>query len=125
RSAVHCTGYLDSIAVMRVDGEGEVAGEDRFLVLFTSTAYSAKPADITLLRRKVANIVKRAGLPDGGHAAKALVNIHDSYPRDELFQTTEEDLLRTARAILHLEERQRLRLFVRRDAFERFLSCLI
>ena len=35
------------------------------------------------------------------------------------------NLLRTAKAILHLGDRQRLRLFVRRDAFERFLSCLI
>src|SRR5438552_575656 len=125
RSTVHRPGYLDYIAVKRFNAKGEVAGEDRFLGLFTSTAYSANPADIPLLRRKVANIVKRAGLPAGGHAGKALVNILDSYPRDELFQTTEEDLLRTARAILHLEERQRLRLFVRRDAFERFLSCLI
>src|SRR5438477_3571939 len=125
RSTVHRSGYLDYIAVKRFNAKGEVAGEDRFLGLFTSTAYSANPADIPLLRRKVANIVKRAGLPAGGHAAKALVNILDSYPRDELFQTTEEDLLQTARAILHLEERQRLRLFVRRDAFERFLSCLI
>src|SRR5213078_2368234 len=93
RSTVHRPGYLDYIAVKRFNAKGEVAGEDRFLGLFTSTAYSANPADIPLLRRKVANIVKRAGLPAGGHAGKTLVNILDSYPRDELFQTTEEDLL--------------------------------
>src|SRR6266404_5132299 len=125
RSTVHRPGYLDYIAVKRFNAKGEVAGEDRFLGLFTSTAYSANPAEIPLLRRKIANVVKRAGLPPGGHASKALLNIMETYPRDELFQTTEEDLLRTAKAILHLEERQRLRLFVRRDAFERFLSCLI
>ena len=125
RSTVHRPGYLDYIAVKRFNDKGEVVGEDRFLGLFTSTAYSANPEDIPLLRRKVANVVKRAGLPVGGHAAKALVNILDTYPRDELFQTNDEDLLRTAKAILHLEDRQRLRLFVRCDAFERFLSCLI
>jgi glutamate dehydrogenase len=125
RSTVHRPGYLDYIAVKRFDDEGAVVGEDRFLGLFTSTAYSANPADIPLLRRKVASVVERAGLPAGGHAAKALANILDTYPRDELFQTNDADLLRTAKAILHLEERQRLRLFVRRDAFERFLSCLI
>ena len=125
RSTVHRPGYLDYIAVKRFSAKGEVAGEDRFLGLFTSTAYSANPADIPLLRRKVTNVVKRARLPARGHAGKALVNILATYPRDELFQTNEEDLLRTAKAILHLEERQRLRLFVRRDAFERFLSCLI
>src|SRR3989454_13389 len=125
RPTVLRPGYLAYTAVKRFNAKGEAAGEDRFLGLFPSTAYSASPADIPLLRRKVANIVKRAGLPAGGHAGKALVNILDGYPRDELFQTTEEDLLRIAKAILHLEERQRLRLFVRRDAFERFLSCLI
>src|SRR5215472_12799071 len=125
RSTVHRPGYLDYVAVKRFSDRGDVVGEDRFLGLFTSTAYSAMPADIPLLRRKVANVVKRAGLPPGGHAGKALINILDTYPRDELFQTNEDDLLRTAKAILHLEDRQRLRLFVRRDAFERFLSCLI
>jgi glutamate dehydrogenase len=125
RSTVHRPGYLDYIAVKRFDEAGGVVGEDRFLGLFTSTAYSASPAEIPLLRRKVTSVVERAGLPVGGHAAKALVNILETYPRDELFQTNDEDLLRTAKAILHLEERQRLRLFVRRDAFERFLSCLI
>jgi glutamate dehydrogenase len=125
RSTVHRPGYLDYIAVKRFNAKGEVAGEDRFLGLFTSTAYSAHPAEIPLLRRKIANVVKRAGLPPGGHASKALANILDTYPRDELFQTSEENLLRTSKAILHLEDRQRLRLFVRRDAFERFLCCLI
>ena len=125
RSTVHRPGYLDYIAVKRFNAKGDVVGEDRFLGLFTSTAYSANAAEIPLLRRKVANVIQRAGLPAGGHAGKALVNILDTYPRDELFQTNEEDLLRTAKAILHLGDRQRLRLFVRRDAFERFLSCLI
>jgi len=125
RSTVHRPGYLDYIAVKRFDAKGGVAGEHRFLGLFTSTAYSANAAEIPLLRRKVATVIKRAGLPAGGHAGKALVNILDTFPRDELFQTNDDDLLRTAKAILHLGDRQRLRLFVRRDAFERFLSCLI
>src|SRR5258708_33321592 len=100
---------------------GEVVGEDLFFGLFPSRAYSANPAEIPLLRRKIANVVKRAGLPPGGHASKALLNIMETYPRDELFQTGEEKLLRTSKAILPLEDRQRLRLFVRRDPFERFL----
>ena len=125
RSTVHRPGYLDYIAVKRFNAKGEVSGEDRFLGLFTSTAYSANPAEIPLLRRKIANVVARAGLQPGSHAGKALINILATYPRDELFQTTEDDLLRTAVGILHLGDRQRFRLFVRRDPFERFLSCLI
>jgi glutamate dehydrogenase len=125
RSTVHRPGYLDYIAVKRFDSAGNVTGEDRFLGLYTSTAYSANPADIPLLRRKTANVVARSGVAPGSHAGKALLNILANYPRDELFQITEDDLLQTAMAILHLGERQRFRLFVRRDPFERFLSCLI
>ncbi len=125
RSTVHRPGYLDYIAVKRFGADGQVCGEDRFLGLFTSTAYSAHPAEIPLLRRKVADVVARAGLAPGSHAGKALNNILETYPRDELFQTGADDLLRTATGILHLGDRQRFRLFVRRDPFERFLSCLI
>ena len=125
RSTVHRPGYLDYIAVKRFDAAGNVVGEDRFLGLFTSTAYSANPAEIPLLRRKVANVIARAGLAEGSHAGKALLNILATYPRDELFQTGEDDLLQTAMGILHLYDRQRFRLFVRRDPFGRFLSCLI
>jgi glutamate dehydrogenase len=125
RSTVHRPGYLDYIAVKRFDAAGNVTGEDRFLGLYTSTAYSANPADIPLLRRKTANVVARSGVAPGSHAGKALINILANYPRDELFQITEDELLQTSMAILHLGERQRFRLFVRRDPFERFLSCLI
>ena len=125
RSTVHRPGFLDYVGVKRFDAAGNVRGEHRFLGLYTSTAYSAKPADIPLLRRKTANVVMRAGLTRGSHAGKALINILDNYPRDELFQTSEDDLLRAAVGILHLGERQRFRLFVRRDVFERFLACMI
>jgi len=125
RSTVHRPGYLDYIAVKRFDAAGNVCGEDRFLGLFTSTAYSAVPADIPLLRRKTANLIAASGVGAGGHAARALRNIIVNYPRDELFQISEPDLLRIASGILQLGDRQRFRLFVRRDPFERFLSCLI
>ncbi len=125
RSTVHRPGYLDYVGIKRFDAAGNVCGEHRFLGLYSSTAYSASPADIPLLRRKTANVVARAGVAPGSHAGKALLNILAGYPRDELFQTSEDELLRTAMGILHLGERQRFRLFVRRDPFERFLVCLI
>ncbi|MCC6611267.1 MAG: NAD-glutamate dehydrogenase [Burkholderiales bacterium] len=125
RSTVHRSGYLDYVGVKRFDERGAVRGEHRFLGLYTSAAYMAPPGQIPLLRRKVASVIARAGLMPQSHAAKALVNILDAYPRDELFQIDEDELLETATGILQLEERQRIRLFVRRDPFDRFLSCLI
>ena len=125
RSSVHRPGFLDYVGVKRFDAAGDVFGEHRFLGLFTHTAYSANPADIPLLRHKTANVVRRVNLPAGGHAEKQLINILDNYPRDELFQISEDELLRTATGILHLGDRQRFRLFIRSDPFERFVTCLI
>jgi glutamate dehydrogenase len=125
RSTVHRPGYLDYLGIKRYDDRGEVCGEHRFLGLYTHTAYHARPAEIPLLRRKVASVQSKAGLAPGGHSWKELENIMEALPRDELFQIAEEELYEIAMGILHLGERQRFRLFVRRDPFERFLSCLI
>ncbi len=125
RSTVHRPGYLDYIGIKRFDATGAVCGEHRFLGLFTSAAYMTPPQQVPLLRRKVAEVAARAGLVPSSHAAKALDNILAAYPRDELFQITTDELARTATGILHLGERQRSRLFVRRDLYERFVSCLI
>ena len=125
RSTVHRPGYLDYIGVKRFDAGGKVVGEHRFIGLYTSAAYSAIPENIPLLRRKVARILGRTGFAPGSHAHKSLVNILDTYPRNELFQIGEEELAAVALGILKLEGRQRFRLFVRRDLYERFVSCLI
>src|SRR6266508_2193255 len=117
--------FLDYSGVKRFNEQGEVCGEHRFLGLFTSTAYSAKPSEIPLLRRKTANVISRTGIPPGGHTGKTLLDIIETYPRDELFQIGETELLSIVTGILHLGARQRLRLFVRRDPFDRFVSCLI
>ncbi|HEY0858942.1 MAG TPA: NAD-glutamate dehydrogenase domain-containing protein, partial [Albitalea sp.] len=125
RSTVHRPGYTDYIGVKRYDADGKVIGEHRFLGLLTSTAYNARVAETPLLRGKVEAIAERAGLPPGGHLAKALDHILETYPRDELFQISDDELYEQALGILAIGDRQRLRLFVRRDPFDRFVSCLI
>ena len=111
--------------IKRFDAKGVVIGEHRFLGLHSSAAYSALPKDIPLLRTKVRAIIERAGLPANSHGGKALQHILDSYPRDELFQASEDELFEICTGIMHLEERRRLRLFTRNDTFGRFVTCLI
>ena len=125
RATVHRPGYLDYVGVKRFDAKGRVLGERRFLGLYTSTAYNSSPADIPLLRRKVKGVLTRAGFDPNGHMGKALVTILDQYPRDELFEISEDELFENAIGILRLGERQRTRLFVRSDIYGRFVSCLI
>ena len=125
RATVHRPGYTDYVGIKRYNAAGEVIGEHRFIGLFTSTAYSARVSETPLLRGRVEAITSRAGLPPGGHLAKALHHILETYPRDDLFQISDDDLFETALGILALGERQRLRLFVCRDPFDRFVSCLV
>jgi glutamate dehydrogenase len=125
RATVHRPGYMDYLGIQRFDAAGKVIGERRVLGLYTSTAYNTNPAHIPLLRRKVAAVTERAGFLPKSHAAKALVTVLEQYPRDELFQISDDELYTTAMGIVRLGERQRIRLFVRRDMFGRFFSCLI
>ncbi len=125
RSTVHRPSYLDYVGVKKFDEDGEVAGERRFLGLYTFSAYSASTLDIPLVRRKTRYVLDRAGFPPGSHNEKDLIEILETYPRDEMFQISKEALFETAMGILHLHERQRVRLFIRRDEYGRFLSCLV
>jgi glutamate dehydrogenase len=125
RSTVHRPVHMDTISLKKFDGAGNAVGERLFVGLLTSAAYSQNPREIPLLRRKVANCLARAGFAPASHDGKALVHILETYPRDELFQISEAELYDTALGILHLQERQRIALFTRRDPFERFVSCLV
>ncbi len=125
RSSVHRPGYFDYVGIKRFGANGKVSGEHRFLGLFTSSTYGAAPSDVPLLRRKVSNVIEAAGLPPASHAGKSLAHILNNYPRDELFQIGEDELLPIAIGILQLGERQRFRLFARRDRYERFVTCLV
>ena len=125
RATVHRPGYLDYIGIKQFDADGRVTGERRFIGLYTSSSYHSDPADIPLLRQKIARVMARAGYPAASHAGKNLITILNGYPRDELFQVGDDELFDTAIGILHLGERARTRLFMRRDLFARFYSCLI
>jgi glutamate dehydrogenase len=125
RSLVHRRVHMDYVGVKIFDGKGKLTGERRFVGLFTSGAYSRRPGDIPLLRLKVKNVTARAGLAANSHDAKALAHILDTYPRDELFQVDEDELFATAMGILRLGERPKVRVFLRFDRFDRFVSALV
>ncbi len=125
RSRVHRRTYMDYIGVKRYGPDGRASGEVRFVGLFTAEAYEQPIANVPLIRRKAANVLERANKAPGGHNEKRLKNILETYPRDELFQMDEDDLLRIALGIVHLYDRPRVRLFERRDPFDRFVSVLL
>src|SRR5882724_5334086 len=124
-ATVHRGEYLDYLGVKTFDARGRVSGEHRFLGLWTSTAYYGSPRDIPVLRRKVERVIEYFGLDPQSHDGKAVLNVLETYPRDELFQASVDDLIRIARGVVNLYERRTVRLLVRRDPYHRFYSCLI
>jgi glutamate dehydrogenase len=125
RSRVHRRGTMDYVVVKRHGAAGDIAGGIQIVGLFTSSAYVSSTRRIPWLRRKVANVVARSALDPASHSGRALINILETYPRDELFQIDEDTLLKSALTILQLTERPRVRVLPRRDAFERFVSVLV
>lgn len=125
RSTIHRPGYMDYVGVLSFDEQGRPNGEQRFLGLYTSNAYTNHIQDIPLVRSKTEQVLDRSGLSRSGHGGKALLHVLETLPRDELFQATAVELHDTAMGIFHLQERQRTRLFIRRDRYGRFLSCLV
>ena len=125
RSRVHRRVHLDYVGVKRFDRAGKLVGEHRFCGLFTSTAYTQPARGIPYLRRKIDRIISRAGYDPASHSGKALVNVLETYPRDELLQIDEDSLYHFALEILHLDERPRARVLTRRDRFDRYVSVLV
>lgn len=125
RSVVHRATPMDAILIKQFDDKGQVVGERLFVGLFTSSATNLSPKATPIIRNKIAYVNDKAGLDPRSHDGKAMDHILQTYPRDELFQTSAEELFQTASGILQLQERQRLALFVRLDTFSRYVSCLI
>ncbi|MEP6697004.1 MAG: NAD-glutamate dehydrogenase [Pseudonocardiales bacterium] len=125
RSTVHRPVYLDYIGVRTIDTSGKVVGERRFLGLFASAAYLDSVRKLPVVRRKVAEVEARSGFSPRSHSGKDLLSVLETYPRDELFQISVDDLYEIVMGVLALQQRREVRLFVRRDDFGRFWSCLV
>ncbi|KAF1710577.1 glutamate dehydrogenase [Pseudoxanthomonas kalamensis DSM 18571] len=125
RSSVHRPGNMDYIGVLEFDAKGNPVGEQRFLGLYTSSAYTRRPWEIPLVRERHDHVMQQSGLSPNSHSGKSLRHILETLPREELFQSSKEELARTAMGVLGMQERVRSRLFLRRDRYGRFYSALV
>jgi glutamate dehydrogenase len=126
KSTVYRPSYLDYVGIRKLDPEtGAVTGEYRFLGLYTQAAYTESITRIPVLRHKLDRVLSRAGLPADSHDGKQLAEILEGYPREELFEISPEQLTPIAVAVLRLGERKQVRLFLRPDAYGRYMSCLV
>ncbi|MBL8929610.1 MAG: NAD-glutamate dehydrogenase [Kineosporiaceae bacterium] len=125
RATVHRSVYLDYIGIKTFDASGEVSGERRFLGLFASSAYTDSVRRIPLVNRKVSEVLARAGFGEETHSGKDLLQILETYPRDELFDISVDDLTTISRSVMDMQQRRRTRLFLRKDAYGRYISSLV
>ena len=124
-SRIHRPAYTDYIGIKKFDENGKVIGEHRFSGLYTSAVYNQAVQSIPLIREKVDRILLASGYRQGSYSYKALHNILENYPRDELLQANEEELLEVGTGVVQMQDRDLLRLFVRKDPFGRFFSCMV
>ncbi|MER6416198.1 NAD-glutamate dehydrogenase [Streptomyces humidus] len=125
RATVHRPSYLDYVGVKKFDADGNVVGERRFLGLFSSAAYTESVSRVPVVRRKVQDVLKGAGFSPDSHDGRDLLQIMETYPRDELFQTPVDELRSIVTSVLYLQERRRLRLYLRQDEYGRYYSALV
>ncbi|MFF4163617.1 NAD-glutamate dehydrogenase [Streptomyces sp. NPDC001741] len=125
RATVHRPSYLDYVGVKKFDADGNVIGERRFLGLFSSAAYTESVRRVPVVRRKVAEVLEGAGFTPNSHDGRDLLQILETYPRDELFQTPVDQLRSIVTSVLYLQERRRLRLYLRQDEYGRYYSALV
>ncbi len=125
KARVHRPAYMDYVGIKEFDAKGNVCGEHRFVGLYSASFYNSSATDLPMLREKIERMCELSGFDKNTHAYNAFVNIVETYPRDELIQTPDAELAQIILGIFQMQERGVTRLFVRKDAFGRFFSCMI
>jgi glutamate dehydrogenase len=125
RSVVHRTAHMDVVLVKKYDAKGEPCGADVFFGLFTSTVYYQSVRNIPLMREKVNRVIDMYGYPETSHNCKELTTALESFPRGELLQMSVDELYYTATGIVSLSLIPRVKVFLRKDRAEKFVSCII
>ncbi|NQY12733.1 MAG: NAD-glutamate dehydrogenase [Henriciella sp.] len=124
-SRVHRRVNCDYVGVKHYGENGQVIGETRFLGLYTAEAYNESVRNIPLLRRRMERVLELLEVLPGSHNEKAISNIIEGWPRDELIQTKSEHLAPIMQGVLDLVARPRVRVFSRPDRFNRFVSTVV
>ena len=125
RSTVLRRVHMDTIGIKSYDAGGNITGGVLVTGLFTATATNLSTRNIPLLRQKVSKVLRSSGYPPDSHSGRALLNVLETLPRDELFQISSDQLARISEEVLKIDLTPRPRAFVRRDEFRRFVSVFV
>jgi glutamate dehydrogenase len=125
RAKVHRRVHMDYVGIKTFDAAGKAVGELRIVGLFTAQALATPHTDVPVIRRKIADVMRKSGVDPLGHDGRTLLSALDGYPRDELFQISPEQLFEFGTTIAALFDRPRVRVLPRIDRFDNFVSILV
>ncbi|GAA3611938.1 NAD-glutamate dehydrogenase [Marihabitans asiaticum] len=124
RATVHRVAYPDHVAVRWQGPDGQVQ-ETRIVGLFTSSAYTEPVLSIPVLQRKIDHILQSAGWSRDSHSGARVLRLLETFPRDELFQSSAEHLEQVVHEVLRVEGLRQTALFLRGDGQQQFVSALV
>ncbi len=124
-STVHRRARMDYIGIKKIDADGHVVGELRFIGLFTSRAYSEDAGRIPILREKLREILQEAGVIKGSHDYKEIITIFNSMPKEDLFLTSAERIGSDIQAALALYHTDEVKVTLRPDPLDRGVSVMV
>nr|WP_295892140.1 NAD-glutamate dehydrogenase [uncultured Devosia sp.] len=125
RARVHRRVHMDYVGIKLYAADGSARGELRIVGLFTSQALATPHTEVPIVRRQIAEVMRKSGVDPLGHDGRALLSALDSYPRDELFQIGSDQLFEFTATIAGLYDRPRVRVLPRIDRFDNFVSILV
>lgn len=124
-STVHRRARMDYVGIKKLGEDGSVAGEHRFIGLFTSKAFAEPSGGIPILRRKLAHILQASGVREGSHDYKEIITIFDSLPKEQLFLDSAEEVASDVTAVLTSYGASDVRVTLREDPLRRGVSVMV
>ena len=124
-STVHRRARMDYIGIKKLDHEGNVVGEHRFLGLFTSAAFSEPAHGIPILRKKLADILESADVREGSHDFKEINSIFNSMPKEELFLASTQEIAAEVDTVLRSYNTDGVRVSLRPDPLQRGVAVMV
>ena len=124
-SPVRRRAQMDYIGVKRLNADGTVAGEHRFLGLLTAKAFNQDASSIPILRRKLREILQQEGSPKGSHNHNLILQTFNSMAKEELFLSTVEEIRAVIDAVMETEGQDDVRVTARPDSLGRGYNVMV
>ena len=124
-STLHRDQHLDFIGVRQTDAGGAIVGEHCFIGLFSRSASMTPLAQLPFVRGRIAQVMQIAGVRKEGFRAEKFLEILESLPRTEVFESDTDFLANLCSTVVALYKQPRARVFARRDVYSRHLNLLI